>query len=325
MNENTVTENVAKQWHQSLSPEIRTAIRGLHKIDKRWNFIALFFLANWAVGAWVVLTFPHLAVRILGTLWIGIVIHGLANLMHEATHGNLFRKQSADRLLGFLCGAPAFFSVTAYQVTHTLHHAHNRTDLDPDEFMNITNKKGVLSLLFYLWLFIGMFLYLIHVPLTALLRGSNRDRRRIVTEYAIMFVVYGGVILASLRFGFWDAVVAVWLIPCLVAAFFGNVRSWAEHMLTLKGHPLTESRTVLSSKAFSLYNVNLNYHAEHHLYPGMPWYNLPKLHKVLLPEYKRIGTSIYKSYAVFLFDAVRYGVHGLAPKVRPSVGADVPA
>ncbi len=314
-----MADNVAKQWHQSLDPELRTSIRTLHRLDKRWNLVALFFLANWVVAGWLVLAIPNLAVRIAGTIWIGIVIHGLANLMHEACHGNLFRRPSVDRLMGFFCGAPAFFSITAYQVTHNLHHKHNRTELDPDEFMNITNKKGLLSLLFYLWIFIGMFLYLIHVPLTAMIQGNSRDRRRIVAEYGILIVTYAAVILLSLRFGFFDAVLMVWLIPCLVAAFFGNVRSWAEHMLTVKGHPLTESRTVLSSKVFSLYNVNLNYHAEHHLYPGMPWYNLPKLHRLLMPEYKRVGTSIYRSYALFLFDAVRYGVHGLAPKVRPSV------
>jgi fatty acid desaturase len=185
--------------------------------------------------------------------------------------------------------------------------------------MNLTNGKRLLSLLFYLWIVIGMFLYLFHVPVTAIMRGSSRDRRRIAAEYATIFAICALVVVVSLRFGFFDALLAVWLIPLLVSAFFGNMRSWAEHMLTIKGHPLTESRTVLSSKLFSLYNVNLNYHAEHHLFPGMPWYNLPKVHRILQPEYEKAGTSIYKSYALFLFDAIRYGVHGLAPKIRPSV------
>jgi fatty acid desaturase len=309
-----------KQWHRSLPGDLREAIRELHTLDRWYNWISVYFLLNWAAAAWVVLSIDHAAVRIVGTIWIGIVIHGLANLMHDACHGNLFRNPRLDRFVGFLCGAPALFSVTAYRVTHALHHRHNRTMLDPDEFMNITNRKGLLSVLFYLWLFVGMFLYLIHVPVTALLRGTPRERRRIATEYAVLGMLYAAVIGVSIHFGFFDNVVAVWLLPLLVAAFFGNVRGWAEHMLTKKGHPLTESRTVLSSRLFSLHNVNLNYHTEHHLYPGIPWYNLPELHRLLLPEYRRAGTSIYRSYLRFLIDAVRIGVHGLAPEEPVTAG-----
>jgi fatty acid desaturase len=29
---------------------------------------------------------------------------------------------------------------------------------------------------------------------------------------------------------------------------------------------------------------NINYHLEHHLFPGVPFYNLPKLHAVLMSD-----------------------------------------
>jgi fatty acid desaturase len=61
-------------------------------------------------------------------------------------------------------------------------------------------------------------------------------------------------------------------------------------------------------------NINLNYHIEHHLFPGVPWYNLPKVHALLLEDYKAAGSSIYGSYTHFLFDAFRTGIHGLAPR-----------
>ncbi|MBI2089732.1 MAG: fatty acid desaturase [Deltaproteobacteria bacterium] len=61
-------------------------------------------------------------------------------------------------------------------------------------------------------------------------------------------------------------------------------------------------------------NVNLNYHLEHHLYPSMPWYNLPRLHALLQDNYRQAGSFIYKSYMKFLWDAFRAGVHGLAPE-----------
>ena len=68
---------------------------------------------------------------------------------------------------------------------------------------------------------------------------------------------------------------------------FGNVRSWAEHALTRPGDPLTCTRTVTSNRVVSFLMCNLNYHLEHHLFPGVPWYNLPALHALLADEYRR--------------------------------------
>jgi fatty acid desaturase len=33
--------------------------------------------------------------------------------------------------------------------------------------------------------------------------------------------------------------------------------------------------------------LNSNYHLEHHYYPGIPFYNLPRLQQMLLPVYHR--------------------------------------
>ena len=44
--------------------------------------------------------------------------------------------------------------------------------------------------------------------------------------------------------------------------------------------PLRVARTVETSPFVSFFLNNLNYHLEHHLYPGIPWNNLPKVHRV---------------------------------------------
>ena len=98
-----------------------------------------------------------------------------------------------------------------------------------------------------------------------------------------------------------------------VAAGIVNVRGWSEHMLTRPGHPLTHTRTVTSNGVVRFFMCNLNYHLEHHLFPGIPWYNLPRVHALLQDDYARAAASVYRSYVVFLWDALRVGVHGHAP------------
>jgi fatty acid desaturase len=298
----------------TLSREKRAVIRELHQLKPLWNLIALVFVALWVSGGALILAVPFWPLRLAGYVMIGVAIHGLGNLMHEGIHGNLFRNRRLDRLVGFVAGAPALFSVTAYRVTHLIHHRYNRTKQDPDEFTNLTNNRHLLSVAFYSWMVVGVVLYLFHVPITALRRGRPRERVAVVVEYLVIAGLCASIFAVAAYYHTAGLVVQLWVIPLLFAAVFVNVRGWAEHMMTVPGHPLTQSRTITSNRVLSFLNINLNYHLEHHLFPAMPWYNLPRLHALLQDEYREAGASIYRSYLRFLGDAWRTGVHGLAPR-----------
>ena len=49
--------------------------------------------------------------------------------------------------------------------------------------------------------------------------------------------------------------------------------------------PVLGTRSILTNRVTAFFMCNENYHLEHHLYPGVPWYNLPRLHA----EMKRQG------------------------------------
>lgn len=301
-------------WTETLPEERRRAIRELHALRPAWNLVAVVFLGLWAAAAWAMTRWPAWPVQAAGTILIGAVVHAMVILMHEGVHGNLFRREPLDRWVGFLLGAPGLFSCAAYRTAHLIHHRYNRTPHDPDEFTNLSASRRALSLAFYAWLVAGMLLYLVHVPLTAFRRGTPRQRRAVILEYALMALIYAGVLLAAWRFGFLEAVLRCWVAPLGVAALLGGVRGWAEHMLTRPGHPLTQSRTVTSNRIVSFFMCNLNYHLEHHLFPALPWYRLPRAHALLAEDYRAAGSPIYRSYLRFVWDALRAGVHGLAPR-----------
>jgi fatty acid desaturase len=102
----------------------------------------------------------------------------------------------------------------------------------------------------------------------------------------------------------------------LVVLVIVNVRGWSEHLLTAPGHALTRTRTVTSNHVVRFMLCNLNYHLEHHLFPSVPWYRLPRLHALLEDEILAAGAPVYRSYLRFLWDAARTGIHGLAPARR---------
>jgi len=294
----------------------RAALADLHRPRPAHNLIAFAFVGMWALAAFAGHRFPVWPVRLAGYFTIGVAIHGLAVLMHEASHGNLARKPAADRWLGFLCGAPALLSCSAYRVAHLLHHRYLRGARDPEEFTNIGRRRGAQSAAFWAWAVIGGFSYLVFIPVIGLTRGRWRDRRRIAIEYGLIVLFYATLFRCAARYGFLPDVVHSLALPWLVTNALTNVRGWAEHAMTPRDGPLTMTRVVTSNRLVSLLMCNANYHLEHHLDPAIPWYNLPKLNAMLRDEYRAAGTSVYTSYLAFLRDAVRAGVHGYAPATR---------
>jgi fatty acid desaturase len=242
-----------------------------------------------------------------------MVIHALGIVMHEAIHGNLFRRRSLDRWAAFLAGLPGLVSGTAYRVSHLAHHRHNRSELDPDEFAHIFRGRRVQSVAFWVWAVLGLPIFIVHVAVSAMKRGTRGDRRAVVFEYAIILAVHATIWFLLARSGRLEIILWAWALPLASTWVIVSLRGWSEHMLTRPEHPLTRTRTITSNRLMSFLMLNLNYHLDHHLFPGVPWYNLPKLHSLLEDEYRAAGAPIYRSYLRFAWDAARRGFHGLAP------------
>lgn len=75
----------------------------------------------------------HWAVYILSCLLIASRLRGFENLVHEASHYNLFRQPSTHYALQFLYAFPVFRVLQDYRRGHLLHHKHlGDPTRDPD-------------------------------------------------------------------------------------------------------------------------------------------------------------------------------------------------
>ena len=295
-----------------LPAELRANIRKLHRIEPARAFRALSFAALWGAGGWAALAFDAWPIRLAATMAIAFGLIGLSVLMHEGSHGLAFQSRRWSRVLGYFCGLPVLISCSAYRALHLRHHAHERTAEDPDDVESQPRRGLPLVALYYVLLIVGTYAYLPHVAVKGLGYASRRERALIGLEYlgiltavALVWWLAGGATL-------WR----VWLLPIVIAAQLTNLRSIAEHGLTTGGNPFTASRSVQSNAAVRYVLCNLNYHLEHHLYPGVPWYNLPELNRLLAPFYARAGASAYRSYTEFYRDFLRVTRSGVIPNVR---------
>lgn len=301
-------------WFASLSPELRQKIRFLHHPIAKWNLIAiLIFLSIWIITGWAIMVLPYWPIQLIGYIIIGSILHSLAILAHECVHSNMFRRARLDRIVGFLLGVPALFCFSAYQVTHLLHHKYTRTDKDPDEFTNLSVNRKWISLGFYLWPFVGSLIYLFHIFLTSMLRGTASERKRVLMEEACLILIITSIITISYQLGYFNVVLQCWLFPLIFTVLFANLRAWSEHTMTSRENEFSKSRVIISNRLFSFLLCNQNYHLEHHLFPAMPWYQLSVLHRLLISEYRKANIFIYNSYLKFIWDAVRNGIHSELP------------
>jgi len=281
--------DIPQSWRQDVGALPRSTFRLYSRLP--------IFVFGWATFAGIALSSAPFAVRILAVVIQAFCMTGLLGYMHDAVHGTLSPSRRVNHIIGFCCAAPSFLSFSAYSWLHLQHHAYERSSRDPDDMENHAGILGFRTLQ-VIMLFGGGFIYLVHVAWTSILRADSPTRKKILAEYAILLISGTGIVAL---FGI-QTIVWIWWAPFLVTSLLSHIRFLAEHTLTTPGHILTLGRTVVSNRFVSFFLLNLNYHVEHHVFPGAPWYQLPKIHSRLKPHYSLAKASIYGSYSRFFLD-----------------------
>jgi fatty acid desaturase len=254
---------------------------------------ALYFWTWWAVALAIIVN--------------GVQLHAMFVLAHEAAHYRLFETRWLNDAIGRFCGMAGGISMCTYRVTHRLHHNHLYGPQDPDTAIHGGYPRGRAYLFKKLaqdvvgWNAWKTFAYFFGAP--ALNTATNQTIRPLDdTSPALRnaarqdrWMVVGFQLLAPLTAGvFWGgfgvlAYALLWIVPLLtVLQPILRLRAIAEHgAVGDLSSPLTAARSnQLHGPAgwlarLVLFPHHVNYHLEHHLYPAVPHYNLPKVHAML--------------------------------------------
>lgn len=211
--------------------------------------------------------------------------------MHDAAHFRfLNNRKLSDLITDVLVCFPMLINVDGYRRNHISHHQHLNTRNDPDWVAK--EGRPAFARPQTRGQFMGrLFLYLVGYQGLADIRWMARrigKDKKTGAQRRQMQVFYALLCLALTLLGLWTQYLLFWVIPFFTSfMMFQYIRSFAEHFGELKYTSLlTATRTV---KPFMIERMliapyNISYHLEHHLYPAVPFYNLPALHKVLMKD-----------------------------------------
>jgi fatty acid desaturase len=205
--------------------------------------------------------------------------------LHENSHRTAFANNRLGDAVSWFAGLLSFYNSTFYRQYHKWHHRYAQTDLDPE-----LSDPPPANLKEYLWVISGIPWWIgkvqSHIKV-ALGKLENCPyipeslKSEVIRSTRLQLLVYVGAIAISIALR-QPWFITYWLFPLAVGQPFLRMMLLAEHTGCSRDcNGLTNTRTTLTFPLLSYFIWNIPFHAEHHLYPSIPFYLLPTAHEKL--------------------------------------------
>lgn len=253
----------------------------------------------------------------LGTFWVlsALFIHGLVLVslfapLHESIHYTAFRERWLNKGVARVCGFLLILPPGYFRYFHLAHHRYTQ-DLQRDPELLGEKPKNLIQ---YLAQMSGFFYWKERLS-TTWLHATHRvtDAGFLpvaihpqVTKEAQLFL--GGYLLIALisLIAGSLAIFIYWIIPVLLAQPALRLYLLAEHSDCPRVPDMFKNtRTILTNRVIRHFMWEMPYHIEHHLYPSVPFYQLPTLYEIIsqFPVCRSRGyVSFHKSYISKILD-----------------------
>ena len=270
----------------------RTELRDLHEVRAWRHFVtAARLVLSTLLCGWALFQTRWPWLWPIAALLQGGHLLGFVVLLHEQVHKAIFHRSRPrlERLLGLLYALPSTISATQFGTWHLDHHNELGHAEDDPKRAHLSPKRNSR------WL---KLMYFTPVLFVIYGRGSREEIRRYAPEEqrTIWRERAGNLALhAALAAALWWAggawaMLRVWAIPllfCFPPMFVLN--RLGQHYDIDPSDPAKWSTRVDGNRVWQYLFLWSNFHAEHHYYQRIPFYNLRRLNARLRPFYEQIG------------------------------------
>ena len=227
--------------------------------------------------------------------------YALLILMHDAFHMLLHpSRRINDYVAAILIAAPCGSAYWSSRLAHLEHHRRLGEHGDPEFFLHCvgppSDKRSLRAFVRHFILLIsGRQAFYTHFSTTETSKVSRHQWFSIMPR--LLRVAGAQCVLLSLfaAAGSWTSYLTLWVLPLgTLAVLFNGLRAFCDHANPSdepgdRVHRLV-SYVSTSIERFFVAPFHMNYHAEHHLFPYVPHYNLPDLRRKLIasPEHRAV-------------------------------------
>ena len=282
-----------------------------HVITYITSLILLGFVCVYTWGSWWFV----IAYIAYCTLW-----GGADAIWHECGHRTAFKTRRLNDFFYHIASFMNNFEAVRWRSSHSLHHSYTAS-IDPHDFEveeSIFSKPHILS--FFLRFIPGMYFLNIHNSLhKEIILHALGAETRVMKECIPNDKKSQCVFISRIYVLLWIAIISFAILInsflpiflLLIPKFFASINAvWGltQHMglqENVKDHRKS-TRSVRLNPIFSFIYWKMEYHIEHHMFPMVPSYNLPKLHEIIkdqLPKpqtlfeaYKEIIPAVIKKF-----------------------------
>lgn len=287
-------------------------IRKLHQVEPWKHFLIVlrqFILLGGSIVGLVYLENPLYWVPLAFVL--GFTIFNFTVLLHEVVHNAVFvpgkKSRILNRILGLCYAFPSGISASQFTKWHLDHHAELGSSEDDPKRFHLSpkqNKRWLKLLYFTPALFFIYFRAAARETATykpELQRQIGRERLlTILFQFSLMGLCY--------FLGGWGVLVRVYIVPVFfVFPIAFALNRMGQHYNIRPEDPAQWSTLVRDSIFWNFWFLYSNFHLEHHYFPGVPFYNLARLHRLLQPFYAKRSMKAYGYGELFYRYIIRNG------------------
>ena len=264
-------------------------------------WVSAFYLRQW----W----FLCVSAALVGNRYYSLYIIG-----HDGLHRRLHsRMQINDLVNDCFVLAPLGAITRINRSNHMKHHADFSTDTDPDRYKYISRHE--LSPVGFMFSLTGV-PFVLRAIWNVYAARNNRSGenglsykvRDVLIVLAWQLVLIFGL---GLAFGWWGYFL-MWLIPVYIFTYATDIiRVYCEHSVE-SGDNLSFERRLITYfpgpvELLLFAPMNMNHHVSHHLWPSIPYYNLPRVTRLIYSRLDRLPKGLLPltcrgSYVRYIFD-----------------------
>ena len=274
-----------------------------------WKHMIIYFSCLFTFGYLAFITWGSwwalLWFWLYGTIW------GCSDaLWHETGHRTAFKSKFLNDFFYYISGFMDNFEPVRWRHTHFHHHSYTIFN-DPVDYEIAIKKPSDLLLFFSIFVPFGALLY----PHRSLYWETIKHAFGVTTEVMEKCIpenertkcrwsarshvfIWFATAVASIYFQSWLPLLYI-VLPNLYGKTLMALFGLTQHtglQEDIKDHRYS-TRTVYLNPVFSFLYWQMEYHIEHHMFPTVPSYNLPKLHQLIKNQLPPASRGLWGAYS----------------------------